>query len=60
MNRTEEQEFANNFDMEIFRLMRKAGCRSEKGVWGRVVILLRELRPIVRSRMHNEDRRTTE
>ena len=55
--RTEEEKFADSFDLKLFNLMGQAAAR--KGPWMRISLALRAVRPMVRGMMHHEDRKET-
>ena len=57
--RTEAQQFANEFDCELYALMRKIEDRYD-GKWEAVFWKLFEARGRVRSMMHPDDRDATE
>lgn len=55
--RTDEERFADKFDLELFRLVEKAGAQAPH--WHRISRALRAVRPMVRGMMHPDDRKET-
>lgn len=59
--RTDEQSFADSFDLQLFNLMESAetfGCDGDTD-WKEVAQRIRQARGIVRQRMHPDDRELT-
>lgn len=64
MNRKENERYANEFDMQLYRLISKAQERAEAGdafsnLWATVRWALIDARPTVRHMMDPKDRAVT-
>jgi len=57
-DRTKEEKFADRLDCELYRLVCRAANQKEKH-WKQVAVLLAEVRPYIRARMHKKDREQT-
>lgn len=56
--RTEEQEFANSFDCDLYRLIHWAEGRGTRQ-WQHIAVELRAARTAIRRLMHEADRKDT-
>lgn len=59
MKRTVDQKFANELDADFYRLLNRVNNQLGSH-WIRIAAELRNVRPLIRQRMSEEDRRNTQ
>ncbi len=57
-DRSTDEKFADSLDCDLYKVVTRCEGRADKH-WQKVALALRNVRPLIRQRMHAKDREAT-